>query len=434
MRLHTIHRVTAAAALVVALVTLSGLHPVPRGVLRLPAIRRAPALEYRHLIEQSSFVTPERRPGHWDDALMQQRISEVLKLRESSLPHGMLQEDLKRLFIKQEAVQPLPRSSAFILEPQPSEIDLSKLMADDKRTVQITLVPLVNPFREELSASIEAPKLVDSENSSVLQRQVLKELAKKLREARSEHSTGSTLISRDNMLDYRTLARYLGKRDFWVKMASKPERFAFNMKRIQSRRISNRIELFDFSPHSTAGLKEMHLPVTDLKSWTANSTAITKLALKFRNDGIHQRSPAVDGLFHALSEQEGAVVIIYSHSDGARISLHTSTGVVQLSAEQILEQLGYWGEGAWPPAVVLLNCEASPRFVEAFLEAGSPIVFASDRKLPISQITPFLEEIFNRVQKGNDVIDAIFDSISKKGPVRMTPFSHLQVFDTCQRT
>jgi len=217
-------------------------------------------------------------------------------------------------------------------------------------------------------------------------------------------------------------------------MASKPERFAFNMKRLQNRAISHRIELFDFSPHSAAALKEMQLPVTDIKSWAAHSSAITKLSYKFRKEGIHQCSPAVDELFSALSDQNGAVVILYGHSDGTSISLHTSTGVVHLRTEQILEQLGPWGAGAWPPAVVLLNCEASPRLVEAFLEAGSPIVFASDRKLPINQITPFLEEIFSRMQKGSDVIDAIFDAISTKGPVRMTPFSQLQDADAEQRS
>lgn len=407
-----------------------------------PSIHRAPLdLRYRNLIFQT--IQFKHLGDHYLEKFTEEhKKMESLRLdvqnNQKALPHGVTKSYFERFKFSEE--RPLTekfkvqetkeenneilRAFLIMTEQLPSSKYLELGNTKSNESCEINVIPLIEGTNVvKISTAISRKNLIDKNNSWELQEENIKEIIKKLKK---ENSKSITVITPyEKYLDMPLLIKNLKKNDFAVKMVSSPERFEFNMERIRNRKSTKRVVFFDFSPHKISSMEEMNLPTKDLQGWKANSYKIKKLINKSKIEDIHQPESTIDGLFQELSKDNGAVVIIYGHADGKNMFLDTPNGVVTLSRERIIEELGEFGEGAWLPPVVLLNCESEPILAEAFLEASAPIVFASDQKIPIYQVYEFLKELVSSLNKFEDALDAIYDAIQKKGPSRFGPISYL---------
>ena len=206
-------------------------------------------------------------------------------------------------------------------------------------------------------------------------------------------------------------------------MESTPERFQFNMLRLKNRLPSRRVKIFDFSPQSARALQDMGLTSTDLTTWQSQSASIAR-SVKDLSGGHETLGPrSVEALLQELRDDKGTVVILYTHSDGTNLFLDLGDRTFQLSPTFLKEKLGSLGN-SWAPTVVLLNCEADPILAKAFLDANSPLVFATDQKIPIDEASTFTRSILDSVySKQLDAVDAVFEAIKAKGPARLGPIA-----------
>jgi hypothetical protein len=263
-------------------------------------------------------------------------------------------------------------------------------------------------------------KLSDFNNrvsSRILQRNVLKSLVEQAKTISEEQSTYVVL---NNNIDAQLLAEFVGKNEIVIRMRSNPDRFVNNLKRLRDMPPTNRVELFDFSPRSAESLKDMGLPAYSLTPWLHNSERILSAYAQCCGNNTSLASRRIESLFQALKIEHGSVVIIFAHSNGKAALLDTKEGIIPLDSKMISE---FGKTQGHLPIVVLLSCNSFPTLVDAFLDAGAPVVFASDSPLRIHNISKFIESLTKKLLAGKDIRDALRESNIEIKPHRLTPYS-----------
>ena len=334
---------------------------------------------------------------------------------EASLPSGVSKENMKSFLddVKKPALSTTSANRFALMgsRPIPSSDGLSEIFRVTK-----TDAGLLEDFKFK---PLRTSKLEDKPNSEVLQKNPVKGLVR----PDGKEKPLTTVVRKNDPLDTSLVVRYSKPTDFVAKMESTPERFQFNMLRLKNRLPSRRVKIFDFSPQSARALQDMGLTSTDLTTWQSQSASIAR-SVKDLSGGHETLGPrSVEALLQELRDDKGTVVILYTHSDGTNLFLDLGDRTFQLSPTFLKEKLGSLGN-SWAPTVVLLNCEADPILAKAFLDANSPLVFATDQKIPIDEASTFTRSILDSVySKQLDAVDAVFEAIKAKGPARLGPIA-----------
>jgi hypothetical protein len=331
----------------------------------------------------------------------------------ASLPSGVSKENMKNFLddVKKPLRSTTSPDAVAVMGSRPSATssDLSEIFRVAK-----TEAGLTEDFKR-----LRTRQLEDKTNSEVFQKSAVKRLVR----PDWKEKPLTTVVRKNDPLDTSLVVRYSKPSDFVAKMESTPERFQFNMLRLKNRLPSRRVKIFDFSPQSARALQDMGLTSTDLTTWQSQSASIAR-SVKDLSGGHETLGPrSVEALLQELRDDKGTVVILYTHSDGTNLFLDLGDRTFQLSPTFLKEKLGSLGN-SWAPTVVLLNCEADPILAKAFLDANSPLVFATDQKIPIDEASTFTRSILDSVySKQLDAVDAVFEAIKAKGPARLGPIA-----------
>jgi len=268
--------------------------------------------------------------------------------------------------------------------------------------------------------NVEIPEknLSDATNSKVLTGKQLT----KLGSDSMLQKDATLMVLKGSQVDASLLVNNATENQIVIVQESDPSRFGANISRLASRDHSTDLAVFDYSPMSDRAITEMGVNGT-LSEWRGFSDGIAR---DFRVVGAANaiKSRDIQTLLRRLKDSQGGVVIIYAHSDGNSLYLDTDAGIVKFGVEDI-KKLSVETGGKLPP-IVLLNCNAAPLLGSAFLNAGSPLVMATDMPLGLGEARTFLKRVAQEVfVRGSDVVDATYDAQSKSGPFRMKPMVEL---------
>jgi len=277
-------------------------------------------------------------------------------------------------------------------------------------------------FRSLCARSIKTANLRDKWNSEVFQSKALKlpveEIGKRSALGETPAETPERLyVVVDRNVDAQMLSRNVGANGTVVRMSSRPEQFERNIARLSTRTFSDRVQVFDFSPRSYEAHRKMGLPgdLDNIMRWTDNREQIRSIAEKSHLQNVMNADRSLSALYASLDREDGAVIVLFAHSDGKAIYLDTDEGVVSLDPEKIA---ALKSRGRKLPVLALINCEASGALTSEFLDAGAPAVLSSDRPISANDARTFFESFLKKVSGGRDVIDALFEAGCHDGPPR----------------
>jgi hypothetical protein len=286
-----------------------------------------------------------------------------------------------------------------------------------------------NMETEEISITIPSWKLTNMKLSRTLQEKSIKKLSEQIMKGRFSKETPrrTFLIAYDDYLDSQLITKFAGKRDFIAKMVSDPSQVRKNLETLRNRNFSQKIVFFNAAPRSSGALEKMRMEKSQLPQWLKHSKRLSKIMNnpKYQDkpqiEGIRVPKPTIKNFFDELKKgPDGAAVVFYGHGDKKGIWWDTGEGVEILTPELIQKELKKHGKTL--PPIVLINCDTNPALIRELLDAGAPLIFASDQKVPANQGIDLLEEINQNVfEKDTDVIDGIIDAIGTKGPHRFGP-------------
>lgn len=233
-------------------------------------------------------------------------------------------------------------------------------------------------------------------------------------------SNATMIVTKGSSIDTSLLVKHAAPGQFVIEQRSEPARFTENLARLRDRAFASRVSVYDFSPRSKSSIDKMKVngKINDWKEFTQ------RIKKSFGSvKGKKALMPAtLDSLEARLKDPSGGVVVIYAHSDGNTIWLDTRDGIKMFGADDI-RRIGEQNDGKLPP-IVLLNCLADAALAEAFLQAGSPFVAATDKSLGLAEATNFLDRFARAIYADKaDVIDAYFDAQQQTMPFRLRPMA-----------
>ncbi|MDE5441087.1 hypothetical protein GWG65_06375 [Bradyrhizobium sp. CSA207] len=274
-----------------------------------------------------------------------------------------------------------------------------------------------------LASAIAPQRLKDAQASKHFQANALRAIA-----AHKALAPNATIVvsradpfdasAKASPIDTSALISFGSAASLIVEQVSEVPQFAANMKWLRERPFSQNVTLFDFTPRSRDAVKQMGVDAPPL-FWQHLSRRVSATFRSYgKSDVIGPRTKKA--LLSRLKDPTGGVVILYAHSDGEKIWLHTDTDVDYLTPDDIKE-VGKAAGGRLPP-IILLNCETRAALGPQFLAAGSPIVAATDLKLSASAAKNFISQFAKALYVGKqDAIDAYFSAQKIADPSRLHP-------------
>jgi hypothetical protein len=267
-----------------------------------------------------------------------------------------------------------------------------------------------------LSLPISTADLADTIHSQPLTENHLRKVAM----APKLTSTATVIVTKGSSIDTSLLVKHSAPDQFVIEQRSEPARFVENLSRLRDRAFFSAVSVYDFSPRSASSIETMKAN-GKIDEWKHFSRQIKRSFSSVKGKEALM-PPTLDSLEARLKDPSGGVVVIYAHSDGNTILLDTRDGIRMFGPDDI-RKIGQENNGKLPP-VVLLNCLADAALADAFLQAGSPFVAATDQSLRLTEATSFLDRFARAIYAEKaDVIDAYFDAQQKTMPFRLRPMA-----------